>query len=154
MHRHDDDLLTTAETVGITRMPTRTGLSNLTDDNNRVTTAAPMTTRTTAPGAETKDQTPASDDLLTTAEVAAITRTPASTLRYWRHIRTGPRSFRVGRRVVYRRSTVERWLVEQETVESPAAILPPPRPHASDRQDAAGARRWYRTSGGDRATDR
>ena len=51
------------------------------------------------------------EDLLTTAEVAA--RAPASTLRYWRHVRTGPHSFRLGRRVVYRRAVVTAWVEEQ-----------------------------------------
>jgi DNA-binding transcriptional MerR regulator len=55
------------------------------------------------------------DDLLTTAEVAEITRAPASTVRYWRHLGVGPHSFRVGRRVVYRRCEVTAWLLEQET---------------------------------------
>ena len=54
------------------------------------------------------------NDLLTTAEVAAITRAPDSTLRYWRHCGTGPRSFRLGRRVVYRRHDVEAWLKDCE----------------------------------------
>lgn len=40
------------------------------------------------------------DDLLTTAEVALILRTSPSTVRYWRHLGTGPRSFKLGRRVV------------------------------------------------------
>jgi predicted DNA-binding transcriptional regulator AlpA len=53
------------------------------------------------------------DDLLTTAEVALIMRSPVSTLRYWRHLGTGPHSFRVGRRVVYRRADVSAWLHEQ-----------------------------------------
>lgn len=53
------------------------------------------------------------EDLLTTAEVAAITRAPVSTLRYWRHMDTGPHSFRLGRRVVYRRADVTAWLEEQ-----------------------------------------
>lgn len=38
---------------------------------------------------------------LSTAEVAKLIRTPVSTLRYWRHVGIGPRSFIVGRRVVY-----------------------------------------------------
>lgn len=58
------------------------------------------------------------DDLLTTAEVAAIVRSPLSTLRYWRHLGTGPRSFRVGRRVVYRRRDIDGWLMRQEAAES------------------------------------
>ena len=53
------------------------------------------------------------DDLLTTAEVAQIMRSPVSTLRYWRHLGTGPHSFRLGRRVVYRRADVTEWLNEQ-----------------------------------------
>lgn len=56
------------------------------------------------------------EDLLTTTEIAEITRTPASTLRYWRHIGTGPHSFRLGRRVVYRRADVTAWLDEQSEV--------------------------------------
>jgi excisionase family DNA binding protein len=58
-------------------------------------------------------------DLLTTAEVANITRAPVSTVRYWRHSGTGPRSFRLGRRVVYRRHEVERWLAERELADAP-----------------------------------
>ena len=53
------------------------------------------------------------DDLLTTAEVAQIMRSPVSTLRYWRHLGTGPHGFRLGRRVVYRRADVTAWLGEQ-----------------------------------------
>jgi DNA-binding transcriptional MerR regulator len=49
-------------------------------------------------------------DLMTTAEVAAMTRAPESTVRYWRYCGTGPASFRVGRRVLYQRYDVEHWL--------------------------------------------
>ncbi|AYY14620.1 DNA-binding protein [Actinobacteria bacterium YIM 96077] len=38
---------------------------------------------------------------LTTAEVAELLRTPVETIRYWRHIGKGPRSFKIGRRVLY-----------------------------------------------------
>ncbi len=58
------------------------------------------------------------DDLLTTTEVALITRAPVSTVRYWRHLGTGPSSFRVGRRVVYRRGDVARWLTERQEAEA------------------------------------
>ena len=61
-----------------------------------------------------------STDLLTTAEVAIITRAPVSTVRYWRHLGTGPRSFRLGRRVVYRRQEVEQWLSEREMADASA----------------------------------
>ncbi len=50
------------------------------------------------------------DENLTTAEVAALTRQPVETLRYRRHNGTGPRSFKLGRRVLYRRSDVQAWL--------------------------------------------
>ena len=35
---------------------------------------------------------------------------PLSTLRYWRHIGYGPRSFKIGGRVVYKLEDIERWL--------------------------------------------
>jgi len=50
------------------------------------------------------------DDNLTGAEVAEMARAPVSTVRYWRHIGYGPKGFRVGKRVLYRRSDVEAWL--------------------------------------------
>lgn len=50
------------------------------------------------------------DDYLTNEDVAAIVRAPVSTVRYWKHIGAGPRSMKVGRRVLYRRADVEAWL--------------------------------------------
>lgn len=50
------------------------------------------------------------EELLTTAEVAELARAPISTVRYWHHLGTGPASFRLGRRVVYRRADVRQWL--------------------------------------------
>lgn len=55
----------------------------------------------------------AGDDLLSMAEVADLVRVPVATLRYWRHLGTGPRSFRIGRSVRYWRSEVHRWLEDQ-----------------------------------------
>ncbi|WP_082976153.1 AlpA family transcriptional regulator [Mycobacterium sp. 1165196.3] len=52
------------------------------------------------------------DEILTTAEVSAITKIPAGTLRYFRYAGTGPQSFRLGRQVKYRRADVEKWLDE------------------------------------------
>lgn len=49
-------------------------------------------------------------DLLTIGEAAAVLRAPVATLRYWRHLGTGPHSFRVGRRVVYRRDDLDAWI--------------------------------------------
>jgi excisionase family DNA binding protein len=52
-------------------------------------------------------------DLLTITEAAALLRAPVATLRYWRHLGTGPRSFRLGRRVLYRRDDLQSWLETQ-----------------------------------------
>lgn len=50
--------------------------------------------------------------ILTMPEVAAMTRTPVATLRYWRAARLGPRSFKYGRKVVYFEHEVAAWLQE------------------------------------------
>jgi hypothetical protein len=60
----------------------------------------------------------AAAELLTLAEAAAVLRTPVATLRYWRHLGVGPDGFRLGRRVVYRREDLSRWLAEQQRAES------------------------------------
>ena len=49
-------------------------------------------------------------DLLTISEAAELLRTPVATLRYWRHLGTGPASFRLGRRVLYRRADLRTWI--------------------------------------------
>ena len=59
------------------------------------------------------DPPPAGDELLTIAEVADVVRFPLATLRYWRHLGTGPRSFRLGRRIVYRASDLRTWINTQ-----------------------------------------
>jgi excisionase family DNA binding protein len=58
-------------------------------------------------------------DLLTITEAAALLRAPVATLRYWRHVGTGPRSFRLGRRVLYRRDDLDAWVNAQRGQESP-----------------------------------
>jgi excisionase family DNA binding protein len=47
---------------------------------------------------------------LTTDEVSEVLRTPAETVRYWRHIGKGPQSFKLGRRVLYAREDVEAFI--------------------------------------------
>ncbi len=59
------------------------------------------------------------NDLMTLAESAAYLRTPVATLRYWRHLGVGPDGFRLGRRVVYRREDVDRWLAAEQQAQSP-----------------------------------
>ena len=49
-------------------------------------------------------------ELLTIVEAAELLRAPVATLRYWRHLGTGPRSFRLGRRVLYRADDLRSWI--------------------------------------------
>lgn len=51
--------------------------------------------------------------LLTVREASEIAHTSPATLRYWRHAGSGPRSFKIGRRVMYKRADVEQWLQQQ-----------------------------------------
>lgn len=64
----------------------------------------------------------APEDLLTVDEVAALVRLPAGTLRSWRcqskDKPQGPRSFKLGRRVVYSRADVEAWIEQQRETTS------------------------------------
>lgn len=54
-------------------------------------------------------------ELLTVADVAAMTRLSVGTLRYRRHTGSGgPPSVKLGRRVLYRRAEVEAWLKESQ----------------------------------------
>lgn len=51
---------------------------------------------------------------LSAPELEEMTGTPASTWRYWAHIGSGPASFKLGRRRVWKKSTVLAWLESQE----------------------------------------
>jgi predicted DNA-binding transcriptional regulator AlpA len=62
------------------------------------------------------------EGLLTTAEVSEILRKPVGTLRQWRHRSYGPKGFRLGGTVVYRRSAVDAWVRECEAAESSAGV--------------------------------
>ena len=54
-----------------------------------------------------------------TAQVAECLKTPATTIRWWRHIGQGPKSFKLGaRKVAYLRRDVEAWLEEQYTAQA------------------------------------
>lgn len=54
-----------------------------------------------------------------TAEVAEYLKTPATTIRWWRHVGQGPKSFRLGaRKVAYLKSDVEDWLQQQYSAEA------------------------------------
>ena len=58
-------------------------------------------------------------DLLTITEAADLLRAPVATLRYWRHLGTGPRSFRLGR-VLYRRDDLHAWIDAQHGQVTPS----------------------------------
>jgi hypothetical protein len=72
------------------------------------------------------------DELMDTAEVARFCRTVPATVRYWRHQGTGPNGFRVGRRVLYRRSTVLEWLSRQESADQDRRMSWPSAPVRPD----------------------
>ena len=57
-------------------------------------------------------------ELLTIAEAAQLLRAPVATLRYWRHLGTGPHSFRLGRRVLYRRDDLRAWIDARHDADS------------------------------------
>jgi len=54
-------------------------------------------------------------------ELAEKWKRPLSTLRYWRHIGYGPRSFKIGGRVVYKVADIEAWVEEQYNTPQGAA---------------------------------
>ena len=59
--------------------------------------------------------------LLTITEAAEIARAPVATLRYWRHLGIGPRSFRLGRHVVYRADDLPAWINAQHDHDHPTS---------------------------------
>lgn len=59
-------------------------------------------------------------EFLTTEEVAEKLRKPVGTLRQWRHRGYGPRGFKVGNTVLYRRTVVDTWIAAQEAAERAA----------------------------------
>lgn len=54
-------------------------------------------------------------ELLDSADLQRLTGIASSTWRFWATQGTGPASFKIGRRRVWRRSVIEAWLAEQET---------------------------------------
>ena len=59
---------------------------------------------------------------LTTEEVAERFRTSPETVRWWRYVGRGPKSFKVGRRSLYAVEDVEAWeAVARADSPSPAA---------------------------------
>ena len=56
---------------------------------------------------------------LTISEVAELVRAPLETVRYWRHVGKGPKSFKVGRRVLYAIEDVEAWIAQAKVNTAP-----------------------------------
>ena len=54
--------------------------------------------------------------LMTSQEVADFLQVPVATVHLWRAQKTGPRGYRVGRHVRYRREDVETWLAQRAGV--------------------------------------
>lgn len=54
-------------------------------------------------------------ELLTVAEVSEMTRLSVGTLRWWRSVGAGgPPSIKPGRRVMYRRADIEKWMEQAQ----------------------------------------
>jgi hypothetical protein len=53
------------------------------------------------------------DEYLDTDQLAAYLHVSPQTLRQWRWLGQGPAGFRVGRRILYPRSGVGRWLAQR-----------------------------------------
>ncbi len=70
-------------------------------------------------------------ELLTLAEAADLLRTPVATLRFWRHLGTGPRGFRLGRRLLCRRDEIDAWIDAQQAREGVARPESPLSPKAT-----------------------
>lgn len=56
----------------------------------------------------------ADQGLVDAVELEGMTGTKASTWRYWAYIGSGPPSFKLGRRRVWRKDLALLWLAEQE----------------------------------------
>jgi prophage regulatory protein len=53
-------------------------------------------------------------DFFSSTDLEKFTGTKASTWRYWASIGSGPASFKLGRRRVWRKSDVMAWIAHQE----------------------------------------
>jgi hypothetical protein len=71
----------------------------------------------------------AGDQILYLKEAAAFVRKPEGTMRYYRHLGIGPRSFRHGRNVAYWQTDLILWLAEESQ-----------QPNGRDNGDHAHAR--------------
>ncbi|MFT0610158.1 helix-turn-helix transcriptional regulator [Rhodococcus qingshengii] len=62
-------------------------------------------------------------EIMTTKQLCNEYGIPEATLRWWRHMDQGPASFKLGlKRVVYRRSEVEKWVTAQEVASTRGGV--------------------------------
>jgi predicted DNA-binding transcriptional regulator AlpA len=61
------------------------------------------------------------EKLFSLPEVAALLGASPDTLRYWRKTGQGPKSFKLGRRVVYSEQDISDWITEQRELTGGAA---------------------------------
>lgn len=61
-------------------------------------------------------------EYLSAPELERLTGTRASTWRYWAHVGTGPKSFKLGRRRVWKRADVLAWIAAQEALTSVGGV--------------------------------
>jgi len=59
-------------------------------------------------------------EFFSSTDLEKLTGTRASTWRYWASINTGPASFKLGRRRVWRKSDVLTWIGEQQVATDPS----------------------------------
>lgn len=62
------------------------------------------------------------DRLLNISEVAEVTRLSENTLRWLRHTGSGPRSGKLGRRLMYREQDVQTWIDQQFEATAPPQV--------------------------------
>lgn len=82
-----------------------------TGEHRSPTAAAPITTPTEREHDMTTTTAPS--DILTETDVVAMTGLARGTCAYYRHCGQGPRWFKLGRSVRYRRADVQEWLDQQ-----------------------------------------
>jgi predicted DNA-binding transcriptional regulator AlpA len=71
-------------------------------------------------------------EIVDSSELAELLRTSVHTVHYWRHQGTGPKGFKVGKRILYRWSDVEAWL-DQKAADDVMADRPQHRTPAGRR---------------------
>lgn len=59
-------------------------------------------------------------EFFSSTDLEKLTGTKASTWRYWASIGTGPASFKLGKRRVWRKSDVVAWIAEQQVAADPS----------------------------------